>query len=101
MGVRHHFAIRPFCKIPDLRHQLDSEHVPNQSYVLCMFYSLIKIVSVIGFFKFTLSFHPQYGRGVYSASNSNEYQESSWGGGSKARPAHKADSLTAIFEPIV
>jgi hypothetical protein len=31
--------------------------------------------------------------------NRNEYQEDSWGG--KARPARKADNLTAIYEPIV
>jgi hypothetical protein len=37
---------------------------------------------------------------VDSASNRNEYQESSWGvkGG---RPARKAGNLTAICEPIV
>jgi hypothetical protein len=33
-----------------------------------------------------------------SASNRNEYQESSWG---KGRPARGADNLTAICEPIV
>jgi hypothetical protein len=37
--------------------------------------------------------------GVDSASNKNEYQESSWGG--KKRPARRADNLTAICEPIV
>jgi hypothetical protein len=36
---------------------------------------------------------------IDSASNRNEYQESSWGG--KGWPAHKADNLTAICEPIV
>jgi hypothetical protein len=38
--------------------------------------------------------------GVNSASNRNEYQESSYGikGG---RPARKADNLTAICEPTV
>jgi hypothetical protein len=35
---------------------------------------------------------------VGSASNRNEYQESSWG---KGRPACKADDLTAICEPTV
>jgi hypothetical protein len=42
----------------------------------------------------------RYGSGVYSASNRNEYQESSWGvkGG---RPARKADNLTAIYEPTI
>jgi hypothetical protein len=34
-----------------------------------------------------------------TASNRNEYQESSWGG--KRRRASKADNLTAICEPIV
>jgi hypothetical protein len=43
------------------------------------------------------SFHPHYGPGVDSASNRNEYQESSW---SKGRPARKAD-FTAVCEPIV
>jgi hypothetical protein len=38
------------------------------------------------------------GLGVHSASNRNEYQESSWG---KGRPVCKADSLTAICEPDV
>jgi uncharacterized FlgJ-related protein len=36
--------------------------------------------------------------GVDSASDRNEYQESSWGTG---RAARKADNLTAICEPIV
>jgi hypothetical protein len=36
--------------------------------------------------------------GQDSASNRNEYQESSWDEG---RPAVKADNLTAIFEQIV
>jgi hypothetical protein len=36
--------------------------------------------------------------GVDSASNRNEYQESSWG---KVRPARGADNLAAICEPIV
>jgi hypothetical protein len=40
-------------------------------------------------------FRPQYGSGVDSASNRNEYQESSWG-----RRARKVDNLTAICEPI-
>jgi hypothetical protein len=44
------------------------------------------------------SFQPHYGPGVDSASNKNAYQESS---GGKWRPAHKADSLTAVSEPIV
>jgi hypothetical protein len=45
-----------------------------------------------------LSFQPHYGPGVDSASNRNEYKESSWG---KGWPACKADNLTAICEPIV
>jgi hypothetical protein len=51
-------------------------------------------------FHFTWSLQPHYGPEVDSASNRNEYQESSWGvkGG---RPARKADNLTAICEPIV
>jgi hypothetical protein len=35
-----------------------------------------------------------------SASNRNEYQESSWGV-KAGRPTRKADNLTAICEPIV
>jgi hypothetical protein len=37
--------------------------------------------------------------GVDSASNRNEYQESSWEG--KGRPERKVDNLIAICEPIV
>jgi hypothetical protein len=45
-------------------------------------------------------FQPHYGPGVDSASNRNEYKESSWGV-KDGRPARKADNLTAICEPIV
>jgi hypothetical protein len=38
-------------------------------------------------------------RGVDSASNRNEYQESSWG--YKKRPARRADNLAVIYEPNV
>jgi hypothetical protein len=38
---------------------------------------------------------------VDSASNRNEYQESSRGGGGEWRPARKSDNLTAICESIV
>jgi hypothetical protein len=38
-----------------------------------------------------------YGPGVNSASNRNEYQESSWGVG-EGQLAHRADNLTAICE---
>jgi hypothetical protein len=51
------------------------------------------------FFQLSWSFQSHYGPGVDSASNRNEYQESSWGKG--GRPARKADNLTAICEPIV
>jgi hypothetical protein len=34
------------------------------------------------------------------ASNRNEYQESSWGGGGKEGSAGKANNLTTIREPI-
>jgi hypothetical protein len=44
-------------------------------------------------------FQPHYGPGVGSASNRNEYQESSWGG--KGRPMRKADNRTVILDPIV
>jgi hypothetical protein len=53
-----------------------------------------------GFFQFTLSFQPHYGPGLDSASNRNEYQESSWvvkGG----RSARRADNLTVICGSIV
>jgi hypothetical protein len=43
-------------------------------------------------------FQLHYGPGFDSASNRNEYQESSWG---KGRPARNADNFTAISEPIV
>jgi hypothetical protein len=43
------------------------------------------------------SFQTHYSPGVNSASNRNEYQESSW---AKGRPTRKAD-FTAVFEPIV
>jgi hypothetical protein len=48
----------------------------------------------------SLNFSVDYAPGVDSASNRDEYQESSWGvkGG---RPARKADNLTAICEPKV
>jgi hypothetical protein len=39
-----------------------------------------------------------WGGVVYSVSDRNEYQESSWG---KGRPARKADNYTAIYRPIV
>jgi hypothetical protein len=44
------------------------------------------------------NFRPQFGPGDDSASNRNEYQESSWGvmGGRR-----KADNFTAICDPIV
>jgi hypothetical protein len=40
-----------------------------------------------------------YGPEVYSASNRNEYQESSWGGGEKL--GCKDDNLTTICKPTV
>jgi hypothetical protein len=55
---------------------------------------------VIGYFQLTESFQPHYGPRVDSASNRNEYQESSWGGG-KERPARKVENLTVICEPTV
>jgi hypothetical protein len=50
------------------------------------------------FFKFTYSLQPHHGHGIYSAVNRNAYQKIF---GSKARPAHRADNLTAICEPFV
>jgi hypothetical protein len=55
----------------------------------------VQVPDKVDFFQ---SFQPHYGPGVDSASNRNEYQESSWGEG---RPARRADNLTAICEPIV
>jgi hypothetical protein len=47
----------------------------------------------------TVHFHPHYDREVDSASNRNEYQESSWG--IKGGQRRKADNFTAMCEPIV
>jgi hypothetical protein len=44
------------------------------------------------------TFQPHYGPGVDSASNGNEYQESS---GGKGQLVHNADNLTAICKSIV
>jgi hypothetical protein len=41
------------------------------------------------------------GPGVYSASNKNEYQKQGKISGNRARPARKADSLTAPCEPSI
>jgi hypothetical protein len=41
------------------------------------------------------------GLGVYSATNRNEYQKQGEKKGGRARPACKADNLTAICEPII
>jgi hypothetical protein len=51
------------------------------------------------FLQFTWSFQLHYGPPVDSASNRNEYKKIFLG--SIARPARKADNLTAICEPIV
>jgi hypothetical protein len=48
---------------------------------------------VVNFFPFIQSFQLHYGHGVNSASNRKENKE--------FMPAHKADNLTAICEPIV
>jgi hypothetical protein len=48
-----------------------------------------------------LIFEPHYGPGVDSASNTNEYQEFSWGYRPAGRPAHTADKLTAICKLTV
>jgi hypothetical protein len=39
--------------------------------------------------------------GIDPASNRNEYQESSWGGGGEGRLARKTDNVTAICEATV
>jgi hypothetical protein len=57
--------------------------------------SPVQVPDKVDFFQ---SFQPHYGPGVDSASNKNEYQESSWE--VKKRPARRADNLTAICEPI-
>jgi hypothetical protein len=49
-------------------------------------------------FSIFLILQPYYGPGVDSASNRNEYRESS--PGCKGWPARKADNLTAICEPM-
>jgi hypothetical protein len=49
-------------------------------------------------FQLTKFFQLHYGPGVESASNRNEYGNLPVG---KGRPAHKAGSLTPIYEPIV
>jgi hypothetical protein len=50
-------------------------------------------------FSIDLNLQQQYGPGADSASNRNEYQESSWG--VKGCRRVKADNLTAKSEPIV
>jgi hypothetical protein len=52
---------------------------------------------VTGFFNLPIPFSRNMTLGS-TVSNRNEYQESSWG---KRCPAHKADNLTVIREPIV
>ena len=52
-------------------------------------------VGVTGFFIDIKSFRSQYGPGVHSAFNRNEYREYFLGG--KKRPVRKADNLTAIL----
>jgi hypothetical protein len=47
-----------------------------------------------------LSFKPHYSSGIDSASNRNDYLESTWGEG-EGQTAHRADNLTAICKPIV
>jgi hypothetical protein len=55
---------------------------------------------VIGFFQFIKSFQRNYGAGVDLACYRKEYQEFSLGGGG-VLSARKADSTTAICDPIV
>jgi hypothetical protein len=69
------------------------------NYIICQFPSFIgPDIPLFGTGNISL-FQPHYGPGVDSASNRNEHQESSWRG--KGWWAHKADNLTAIYEPIV
>jgi hypothetical protein len=48
-----------------------------------------------------LIFPAALGHGVRSVCNINEYQEQKMFLGSRARPACRADNLSAICEPIV
>jgi hypothetical protein len=54
---------------------------------------------LVEIFKFTSSFQPHHGSGVYLAYNRNEHQQDV--SRVKARPQRKADDLTAICETIV
>jgi hypothetical protein len=54
---------------------------------------------VIGFFQLTNTLRPDYDPGVDSASNRNEFQESSYG--VKALATRKVEELTAICEQII
>jgi hypothetical protein len=49
-------------------------------------------------FFFPIAPNPSDPTGTYSAYNKNEYKKIS---GGKARPAFKADNLSAIYEPTV
>jgi hypothetical protein len=56
----------------------------------------LPIWSLIFFFQCSQSLEPHNGSGVYSASNKNEYHKIYE---CKARPACKADNLTAVYIP--
>jgi hypothetical protein len=53
----------------------------------------------IGFFNWPNPSSRTMAPGSTQHINRNDYQECSWKG--KGRPAHKADNITAIYEPIV
>jgi hypothetical protein len=62
-----------------------------------VFYTIVRTLQNL--FSKALTIYWNYGPGVDSASNRNEYQESPWGG--KGRPERKADNLADNCEPIV
>jgi hypothetical protein len=62
-------------------------------------HAIARLVPALCYMPEASGFQPHYGPGIDSASNRNEYQESSWW--AKERQARKVDNLTAICEPIV
>jgi hypothetical protein len=53
--------------------------VPGWDSMLKVWKSLVRFQMLLFFFQLTESFQPHYGPGLDSASNRNEYQETSWG----------------------
>jgi hypothetical protein len=77
------------------RHSRLRHHATSQKVVESIHYEVTE------FFNWPNSSSRHYAPDVDSASNRNEYQEFSGGGGGKGRPARKADNIVAICEPIV